>query len=88
MMPWRRRHRRKLVVVPFTVVVPDSEGVARVKVARISHLLATLARNVSAVLLAAGQGALTGVETLAIIGRHVARFQQDLASIDTGRAGT
>jgi len=38
--------------------------------------------------LAAGQGALTGVETLAIIGRHVTRFQQDLASIDTGRAGT
>jgi hypothetical protein len=80
---WHRRAKRARARSGLQVVtLPFPEDAAKAKAERYRRLFAALAANADMVVEAAGKGAVTREEALAVIERHVRRFQFDLASLE------
>ena len=83
---WRRsaaRSRRHGLALLPAITLPFPEDQARSTVARYQRTVAALSRNIDEVVATATSGALTPVEALAVVRRHVKRLRFDLAALDS-----
>jgi hypothetical protein len=81
---WRSaaRARRRGFALLTPVQLPFPEDAAKARLARYRALFAAMAKTSDTVAETATSGALTPVEALAVVRRHVKRLRFDLAALD------
>jgi hypothetical protein len=70
------------VKAPVLIKLPFLEDRAKVLTERYQRLFTTLAANADAIVKASASGAILHSEALAVMRRHVARLQFDLAELE------
>ena len=86
---WRRQSMRARTRSTLRVVtLPFPEDRVRATVARYRAVLATTTKTMDVVTESMASGALTPVEALAVVRRHVKRLQFDLAAMEKDEVRT